>query len=167
MTPFLKTGALLLAAMLSLPAAAQPVNIGYINLARIESESAFANRASELLKQEFEPRGKQIQAFQKQIEAERERLKKLPQAEAQVKGREVSDMMRKSDQMLARFTEEYEARKNELRGRMIEELNVAIKAVAEAGKYDLILQEAAFVRPVVDVTPQVLKEMAKRAPALK
>jgi outer membrane protein len=167
MTPFPKSGALLLAVLLALPAAAQPVKIGYINLARIETESAVAARGAELLKQEFEPRGKQIQAFQKQIEGERERLKKLPQAEQQAKGREVSEMMRKSDQMLMRFTEEYEARKNELRGRMIEEVNVAIKAVAEAGKYDLVVQEAAFVRPGADITPQVLKEMAKRAPTLK
>ena len=44
-----------------------------------------------------------------------------------------------------------------------EEATAAIKAVAEAGKYDLILQQATYARPGIDITDQVLKEMAKRA----
>lgn len=169
-----KIGALLLSGVVMLAgvtAAAQSVKVGYVNLARIEKESAAAARASEVLKQEFEPRGLQIQEFQKRIEATRERLQRekdtLSAAEAQARARELIEMERKSDQMLSRFSEELEVRRGELRGRLIEEAGAAVKAVAEAGKFDLIVQEVAFVRSAVDVTPLVLKEMAKRGNAMR
>jgi len=38
-----------------------------------------------------------------------------------------------------------------------------ITSIAEQGKYDLIVHEAAFARATVDITSQVLKEMARRA----
>lgn len=168
------TGALLLAGALTLAAAtaaAQSVKVGYVNLARVEKESATAARASEMLKQEFEPRALQIQELQKRIESGKERLQrekdKLAPPEFQTKGRELSEMMKKSDQMLMRFTEEYEARRGELRARLLDEATAAVKVVAETGKFDLILQEAAFARSTVDVTPLVLKEMAKRGNAFK
>ncbi len=149
--------------------AAQSVKIGYINLARIESESASSARASEALKKEFEPRNLQLQEFQKRIEAAREQFEnekaRLPAAEAQAKVREISEMMRQSDQTVRRLSEEFDLRQKELGAKLIEEARVAIKAVAEAGKYDVILQEAIFARPGIDITGEVLKEMEKRAGA--
>lgn len=147
-------------------AAAQSVKVGVVNLARIESQSATAKRANEALIAEFEPRNKQIEEFQKKIAAAQARLEregeKMPLSERQALGREVSGMMRKSDQMLGALKDEYELRRRELAARFIEDTRAAIKAVAEAGKFDLILQEAAFARPGIDITDQVLKEMAKR-----
>ncbi|OGA24950.1 MAG: hypothetical protein A3I02_14460 [Betaproteobacteria bacterium RIFCSPLOWO2_02_FULL_67_26] len=153
--------------LLTAGAAAQSVKVGVVNLARLESQSATAKRASEALTAEFEPRNRQIEEFQKKISAARARLEregqKMPQSEQQALGREISGMMRKSDQMLGALKDEYELRRRELAVRFIGEAQAAIKAVAEAGKFDLILQEAAFVRPSVDITDRVLKEMAKRA----
>jgi outer membrane protein len=150
-------------------AAAQSVKVGYVNLGRIEKEAAIARRSSETLKQEFEPRNQQVQELQKRIEAARQRFDqerdKLGPADAQARGREISDMMRQSDQMVMRLAEEFEQRKGELGARLIEETRQAIQTVAEAGKFDLILQEAAFARSGVDVTNQVLKEMERRAGA--
>ena len=147
-------------------AAAQSVKVGVVNLARIESQSAAAKRAHEALIAEFEPRNRQIEEFQKKITAAQTRLQKegekMPPAERQALGREVTGMMRKSDQMLGALKDEYELRRRELTVRLIDDTQAAIKAVAEAGKFDLILQEAAYARPSIDITDQVLKEMAKR-----
>ena len=165
---------LLLAGLLAAFAAAagaQDVKIGVVDIVRIEKESPMSIRAGELLKQEFEPRGLQLQEYQKQINATKARFEKerdkLSPTDAQARERDLLAMMRKSDQATARFTEELEARRGELRGRVIEETRAAIKVVAESGKFDLILQEAAFARPTVDITPLVLKEMAKRGNVLK
>ncbi|HKA42840.1 MAG TPA: hypothetical protein VKF40_12695 [Burkholderiales bacterium] len=38
-----------------------------------------------------------------------------------------------------------------------------MKAVAEAGKFDLILQQATYARSGIDITDQVLKELARRS----
>jgi outer membrane protein len=162
-------GALMLG--MTTAAIAQSVKVGYVSLARIESESASSTRALEVLRNEFEPRNLQLQKFQKRIEAARQQLEnekgRLPAAEAQAKAREISEMMRQSDQVLQRITDDYELRRKELGARLVEDARVAIKAVAEAGKFDLILQEAIFARPGIDITVEVLKEMEKRAGAAR
>lgn len=160
----LVAGALALAAAC---AAAQGVKIGYVNASRIENESAPARRAMEALKKEFAPREKQILDLQKRIEADRGRFDrerdKLPPAELKARGGAIAEMMRQSDQMALSLADDIELRKNEMRARLVGEANIAIKAVAEAGKYDLILQDATYARPGIDITGQVLKEMARRA----
>lgn len=148
-------------------AAAQPVKVGVVDSARIENESVTAVRAMESLTKEFEPRNKQIQNLQKKIEAERARLEKeqdkLPPAELKARASAISAMMRQSDQMVTSHAMEFEARKAERAAGLVEEFNAAIKAVAEAGKFDLVLQQATYVRPSADITNLVLKELARRA----
>ena len=147
-------------------AAAQSTKVAVVNLARIQNESVSGKRVKEVLVAEFEPRNRKIEEFQKRVTALQNRLKKegerMSPSEREALGREVSGMMQKSDQMLRALTDEYEVRRRELVVKVIDEARAAIKSVAEAGKYDLILQEAAFARPSVDITDQVLKEMAKR-----
>ncbi len=146
-------------------AGAQDLKIGYVNMARIEQESATTARSVEMLKQEFEPRREQIQELQKRIVAAREQFElerdKLQPADAQARGREIGDMMRQSDQMVLRFQGELDQRRRELRAAFVQEVRAAIKTVGDAGQYDLILQEAIFARPAIDVTEQVMKAMAK------
>ena len=90
-------------------------------------------------------------------------VSRLEAAEAQSRGREITDMMRQSDQMVARVAEEFEQRKSELAGKLVDETRAAIKVVAEAGKFDLVLQDAVYAKPAIDITPLVLKEMQKRS----
>jgi outer membrane protein len=163
----MKTLLCLLAALaVSATAAAQSIKVGFVNFARIEREAPAAVRGAATLKQEFEPRNRQVQELQKKIQAAQQRFEKdkdkLGATEAQARSREIAEMMRQSDQMVVRLSEEFEQRKGELAGKLFDETRAAIKAVAEAGKYDLILQDAAYVKPAIDITGQVLKEMAKR-----
>lgn len=163
----MRTILLLLAAIaVSTSAAAQSIKVGIINFARIEREAPAAVRGTAALKQEFEPRNQQVSELQKKIKAAQQRFDrekdKLSPTEAQARGREITDMMRQSDQMVARLSEDFEQRKSELAGKLFEETRAAIKTVAEAGKYDLVLQDAVYAKPAIDITSQVLKEMAKR-----
>jgi outer membrane protein len=168
----MKVFSLVLMATLTLAAAeaaAQTAKIGVVNIARIEKESAVARSANDALIAEFEPRNRQIEEFQKKIMAAQGRFKeeeaKLSAAERQERAREIAGMMRQSDQMLRGLTEELELKRRELGVKIVQETREAIKTVAEAGKFDLILQEAAFARPAIDITDQVLKEMARRSGA--
>jgi outer membrane protein len=161
--------AVLIAAALA-PAAtavAQDFKIGYINALRIEKESASARRAAEALRKEFEPRNQQVTETQKRVAAAQERFEKerdrLSAAEMQARTRELTEMMMQSDQLVMRLSEELEQRKNEIGARVLEDVTAAIKAVADAGKFDLVVQEAAYARAGIDITDQVLKEMARRA----
>jgi outer membrane protein len=152
---------------MSAAAAAQSIKVGIVNFARIEREAPAAVRGAAVLKQEFEPRNQQVQELQKKIRAAQQRFEKdkdkLGGTEAQARGREIAEMMRQSDQMVARLSEDFEQRKGELAGKLFEETHAAIKAVAEAGKYDLVLQDAVYAKPAIDITGQVLKEMTKRS----
>lgn len=153
--------------LLASGAAAQDrIKIGFVNGARIQNESAPAVRAMEALKKEFAPREKQILELQKQIAATREKFdkerKSLPPAEQQTRGSAIAAMMQRSDQMALSLAEDIEQRKSEESAKIINETNSVIKAIAEAGKYDLILQQAIYGSPAIDITNQVLKELAKR-----
>ena len=147
--------------------AAQETRIGYIDTRRIEKESALSVRALEAMKKEFTPREQQIIEFQKQITADKERFDKerdkLPQAELQSRANALTGMMRKSDQMTLALSEDIERRRREILGKLSSEARAAVKAVAEAGKFDLVLEQATYIRPGMDITDQVLKEMAKRS----
>jgi outer membrane protein len=164
------THRLLVACLLALWAtwsAAQETRIGYIDTRRIEKESALSVRALEAMKKEFTPREQQIIEFQKQITADKERFDKerdkLPQAELQSRANALTGMMRKSDQMTLALSEDIERRRREILGKLSSEARAAVKAVAEAGKFDLVLEQATYIRPGIDITDQVLKEMAKRS----
>ena len=126
-------------------------------------------RALEAMKKEFAPREQQIIELQKQITADKERFDKerdkLPQAELQSRAQRAVGAMRKSDQMTLALAEDIERRRREILGKLFSEATAAVKAVAEAGKFDLVLQQATYIRPGIDITDQVLKEMAKRPAA--
>src|SRR5262245_23505435 len=161
---WLLAGALLLGVSC---ATAQGTKIGYVNTARIESEAPQFVRAIEALKKEFQPREQQIVELQKQISAEQARFEKerdkLSPAENQARRNTIANMMRKSDQLAVALAEDIDRRKIERSSKLYEEATAAIKAIAEAEQFDLILQQATYARPGIDITDRVLKELAKRA----
>jgi outer membrane protein len=46
-------------------------------------------------------------------------------------------------------------------------MNRAIRKIAESGGYDIVVQDAYYASPRVDITDQVLKELANPSPASK
>jgi hypothetical protein len=57
------------------------------------------------------------------------------------------------------FQEDLNARKNEELQQVLERANRVVKQVAEAEKYDLILQEAVYINPKHDITDKVIKAL--------
>jgi outer membrane protein len=58
--------------------------------------------------------------------------------------------------------EDYNRRRNEEFGLIVEKANAAIKRIADQENYDIILQDAITVNPRVDITDQVIKSLAKK-----
>jgi outer membrane protein len=67
----------------------------------------------------------------------------------------VKDFQRKQRE----FREDLNQRRNEELAAVIERANKVIKQIAEQEKYDLILQEAVFASPRVDITDKVLRAL--------
>ncbi|HNI85165.1 MAG TPA: OmpH family outer membrane protein, partial [Ottowia sp.] len=57
------------------------------------------------------------------------------------------------------FQEDLNARKQEELQQILDRANRVVKQVAEAEKYDVILQEAVYVHPRLDITDKVIKAL--------
>ena len=84
-------------------------------------------------------------------------------ADKQAKEKRMAALSQQFEQLQRGVAEDLELRKNEARARFLAETTAIIQGIAEAGKYDLIVQQAIYGSPQIDITEQVLKEMAKRA----
>lgn len=153
--------------MVATHVAAQSLKIGYVNGFRLEKESPLAAPEIEQMKKEFAPREQQLQELQKQGlqlqgELEKEALTMNP-ADKQAKEKRLAALAQQFEKLQRSVGEDLQVRKNEARARFLAETNAIIKAIAEAGNYDLILEQAVYSNSQLDITDQVLKEMAKRA----
>ena len=147
---------------------AQPLKIGYVNPGRIEAESALALKQVEQLRKEFAAREQQLQEVQKngaemQAELEKNALT-MSATEKQAKEKRFAALAQQYQQMQRSFMEELDVRKREERERLLQVLSDVIKGIGDSGKFDLITQQAVYSSNQIDLTEQVLKELAKRSP---
>ena len=103
-------------------------------------------------------------AWRRVNELEKEGPKMRP-ADKQEKEKRLVALVQQFQQMQRSLLEDLDVRKREERARFLAEVNVIIKGIAEAGKFDLVVQQAIYSSSQIDITDQVLKEMAKRAAA--
>ena len=164
---FLLRCSVIVFALMPLHAAAQSLKIGYVNGARVESESAMTKLAIEQMKKEFASRQQQLQELQNQGSTLQNELEKdgqkMQPADRQAKEKRLAALAQQFEQQQRSYVEDVETRQREFRAQVIGEINAIIKNIAEAGKFDLIIQQAIYSSAQIDITDQVLKEMAKRA----
>lgn len=148
------------ASVLSLGAFAQDLKIGLVNLDRILRESNSAKVAQTRLEQEFSKREKDLQALAAQLKSASEKFEReaptIPESQRVSRQRQLVDQDRELQRKQREFQEDLGLRKNEELQQVIERANRVIKQVAEAEKFDLIIQEAVYVSPKLDITDKVL-----------
>lgn len=145
-------------------AVAADFRIGVVDTERILRESAPALKAEKKIEKEFATRDQEIQKLSQQAKEIQTFLEKegvtLPDAEHRNKERELANLNVNLQRMQREFREDLNLRKNEELVIVLERANKAIQAIAEADKYDLILQEAVYRNPKIDITEKVLKYLA-------
>jgi outer membrane protein len=145
-------------------AVATDFRIGVVDTERILRESAPALKAEKKIEKEFATRDQEIQKLSQQAKDIQAFLEKegvtLPDAEHRNKERELANLTVNLQRMQREFREDLNLRKNEELVIVLERANKAIQAIAEADKYDLILQEAVYRNPKIDITEKVLKYLA-------
>jgi outer membrane protein len=158
------------AALLALPALsqAQELRIGYVSGERVLRDSLPAKAAQAKLEAEFSKREKDIADIASRLKAASDKLEKdaptLSEAERGRRQRDLVEQDREFQRKRREFQEDLTQRKNEELGAVIERANKAIKQIFDAEKYDLILQDATFVSPRVDITEKVIKALNAQAP---
>ena len=122
-----------------------------------------AKAAQAKLEAEFSKREKDLTDLANRLKAASDRLDKdsptLPETERVRRQRELVDQDRELQRKRREFQEDLSQRKNEELGAVVERANRVIKQIFETEKYDLILQEAVFWSPKVDITDKVIKAL--------
>lgn len=162
MSTILRTLALMLALLVAGGALAQqPFKLGYVSLDRIIRDSLPAKAAQARLEQEFSKRERDLQAQGAAIKSRAEQLERdapaMSESQRQTRQRELVDMDRDFQRKRREFQEDLGKRRNEELQAVFERANRVVRQVAEAEKYDLILQEAVYISPRHDITDQVIK----------
>ncbi len=157
----------LLAATLLVSAAAvsaqEQLKIGYVNSDRVLRDAVPAKAAQAKLEAEFSKREKDLSDLATRLKAASDKLDKesptLTESERTRRQRELVDQDRDLQRRRREFQEDLSQRKNEELATVVERTNRVIKQIFETEKYDLILQEAVFWSPKVDITDKVIKAL--------
>ena len=138
--------------------------IGIVDMERIQRESAPAIQAGQKIVKEFEQRDLEIKKITKkareiQLYFDKEGMAVMD-AEHRSKERELANLNVTLQRMQREFREDLNLRQSEELALVYARFNKAIKAVAESENYDLVLQEAVYKNPKIDITDKVLQYLS-------
>ena len=164
----LKAKSLLLASLMSAlfvtSVGASELKVGYVNTQRIFRDAPAAQKAAKKLEGEFSRRDQDLQKMAKQLQGLQENLEKnsvtMAESDRRSKEKEFGELSREFQRKQREFREDLNLRQNEENAAVIEKANKAIKQIAEAEKFDLVLQDVVWVSPKLDMTDRVIKALA-------
>ena len=144
---------------------ANELKVGYVNTQRIFRDAPAAQKAAKKLEGEFSRRDQDLQKMAKQLPGLQENLEKnsvtMAESDRRNKEKEFGELSREFQRKQREFREDLNLRQNEENAAVIEKANKAIKQIAEAEKYDLVLQDVVWVSPKLDMTDRVIKALAE------
>ena len=151
---------LLFAALVS-GAYAQEARVAFISSQRITSESAPAKAATAKLENEFSKRQKELADLQSTLKSFSEKFDRdaptMTESQRVAKQKEFAEQNRDFLRKKREFDEDLNSRRNEELQQVYEKATKAIKQLAESEKYDLVVQEAVYFNPKIDITDKVIK----------
>jgi len=159
------TGIALFAALAS--AQGSDYKIGFVNTERLFREAVPAKRAQQKLEREFAGRDSDIQKLNKQVRDLQAMLEKdgvtMAESERRNKERDLANMSRDLQRLQREFREDLNLRRNEELAAVQERANKVIQQIAEAEKFDLILQDpVVYASGRIDITDKVIKALADK-----
>lgn len=145
--------------------ASAETKIGFVNSDRVMREAGPAVRAQQRLEKEFEKRDQEMQRMAKDLQAMQEDLERngvtMAESDRRNKERAFNDLNRDFQRKQREFREDLNQRRNEELASVLDKANRTVKQIAEAEKYDIILQEAVYASPRIDITDKVVKALSE------
>ena len=142
---------------------AQELKVGVVNSDRILRDSQPARAAMQKLEAEFSKRDKDMQEMGARLKSTAERFEKdgpvMSETDRVRRQREIAEMDREFQRKQREFREDLNQRRNEELQGLLERTNRIIRQIAEQEKYDLIVQEAVYFNPRIDMTERVLRAL--------
>ena len=142
---------------------AQELKIGVVNSDRILRDSQPARSAMQKLEGEFSKRDKELQEMGARLKTSAERFEKdgpvMSETDRVRRQRELAELDREFQRKQREFREDFNQRRNEELQALLERTNRIIRQIAEQEKFDLIIQEAVYFNPRIDMTERVLRAL--------
>lgn len=162
-TKFFRAFALITATVLCSQLAFAQFKVGLVNTDRLFNESKMAQQAQNRLKSEFSGReqevvklGKQLQEMGKKFERDFPTLSDSQKAERQKSMVELDQQFQVKRNS---FQADLAKRRSEELKRVLDKANTVVKSIAEKENFDLILEDAVYVKPQYDITDRVLSSL--------
>jgi len=148
-------------------AQAADYKIGFVNTERLFRDAAPAKRAQQKLEKEFAARDAEIQKLAKQVRDLQALLEKdgvtMAEAERRNRERDLANLSRDLTRSQREFREDLNLRRNEEFASVQDRANKVIQQIAEAEKFDLIIQDpVVYASQKIDITDKVVKALADK-----
>jgi len=155
------------ASALPLGAAQAQAKVGVVNVARLLQEAPQAQAASQALETEFATRKRDLQNSERDLKAREDKLQKDGATMAEAERRNQEKALRDGQRDFARkqneFMEDLNVRRNEALGQLQRAILAEVQTYAKAAGLDVVISEALYASPSIDVTNQVLAAMQAKA----
>ncbi|WP_407276485.1 OmpH family outer membrane protein [Halothiobacillus sp. DCM-1] len=143
---------------------AADVKIAFVNSSTLLEQAPQADIAKKKLEKEFAPREKEIRDAQQAAQTLENKLNRdgvtMSDSERNKQEQELNRQLRDLQRLQSNFRDDLNLRKNEELGKLQRVVLAAIKDVAKAKGYDLVLAEGVvYAAPQVDITNDVLAKL--------
>ena len=147
------------------PVHAQSSRIAWLSSERIYNESKLAKLAGDKLAEEFSRREKALQDMANRLKSANARLEKdgmtMQEAERVKLQKEAFELDRDFQRRQREFREDLNQRTNEERAAIADKATRIIKQLAQTEGFDIVLQDAVWASPRIDITNKVLEALDK------
>ena len=147
-------------------ASAGDLKIGFVNTERVFREAPIALKAQKKLEKEFASRDADLQKTAKQARDLQSQLEKdngtLSDSDRRNKERDLANLNRDYQRTLREFREDLNVRRNEELAIVQDKARKAIKAYGDAEKFDVILEEAVYFSPKIDITDKIIRSLSDK-----
>lgn len=149
--------------------ASAQARIGVVDVQRLVRESPQGKAATEALNAEYGGKHKDIEKRATELQARADKFKKDEATMSEVQkaqvDKELTSGYRELQLRQSQFDDEYNAARQEAQEKLLGVLDEEVKIFAKAQGYDLILTDAAYANPTLDVTGSILQALINRKPA--
>lgn len=139
--------------------------IGFVNTNRVLREAPIALAAQKRLAKEFAPRDADLQKKAKQLREMQAQLDKdgdqMPETDRNNRERDLANQTRDYQRDLREFREDLNLRRNEELVKVQDRARKVIQLYAESEKYDVILEDAVYYNPKIDITDRIIRILSQ------
>ncbi len=148
---------------LSFSVSAEKIKIGYVKVEEVIRNATMAKNAETKLQKEFAKRDAELKKLGAELKKKVEIFDRdqaiLTNEEKKKVQREMSDLERDLQRKQREAREDLNQRKNEELAAVVEKARAVIKNLAESEKFDLIVENAVYAAPSVNITGKVIKAL--------